>query len=210
MKLDVHLHTSYSSDSLNGLETVIKRTRKFGITPAITDHNNMDAHEKLKEMKFRFIPGEEITSLQGDVLAFYINEAIPKKLDYFETVDRIKGQGGLVCLPHMYDPRRTKIDETELGEKADIIEVYNAKCPEWCNKKAEKFARKNGKLMSAGSDSHLGYEIGSAYVETNDFDISEPKEFLKALKKGKIVGKPVLPIPGLPTIAKIAKKVFGL
>lgn len=210
MKLDLHLHTSYSSDSLNGLETIVKKTRKLGIMPAITDHNNVDAHEKLKEMKFEFIPGEEITSLQGDVLAFYINEAIPKKLDYFETVDRIGEQGGLACLPHMYDPGRTKIDEAELGEKADIIEVYNARCPEWCNKKARDFAEKNDKYASAGSDSHLGYEIGNAYVETKDFDISEPKEFLKALKKGKIIGSPTLFIPGLPTMAKFAKKVFGL
>lgn len=210
MKLDLHLHTRYSSDSLNGLETIVKKTRKLGITPAITDHNNMDAHEKLEGMKFGFIPGEEITSLQGDVLAFYINEPVQKKLDYFETADRIREQGGLVCLPHMYDPKRTKIDEAELGEKADIIEVYNARCPEWCNKKARDFAVKNNKYASAGSDSHLGYEIGNAYVETGDFDINEPKEFLKALKEGKIVGKPALFIPGLPTIAKIAKRIFGL
>ena len=41
MKLDMHVHTKYSNDSLLSLQNLAKTCGKFGITPIITDHNQI-------------------------------------------------------------------------------------------------------------------------------------------------------------------------
>lgn len=212
MRIDLHLHTTYSSDSLNGLKEIVKRTRELGIVPAITDHNNTEAHELLRKMDFGFIPGEEIRTPEGDLIGLYLNEAIAKNTPFLEALDLINEQGGLSYLPHMYDNSRHGISEPKLGEKVDIIEVFNPRCLfEWENQKAKEFAIKHKKYIGTGSDSHFIMEIGNAYIETPDEDISEPKGLLKALRRGEVVGrKPKISMRGITTVVKYMKKVLKL
>ncbi|MEW6528475.1 MAG: PHP domain-containing protein [Candidatus Micrarchaeota archaeon] len=217
MKLDLHMHTWYSLDSFNGLEEIIKKTRELGIIPAITDHNNINAHAHFKKIdkEFNFIPGEEITTNEGEIIGLYLNEAIKKGTRFLETIDLIKEQGGLTYLPHMYDNRGYGVSNLELAKKVDIIEVYNPRC--LCsahNQKAMQFAAENKKYCGAGSDSHFIFEIGNAYVELYnenilDSDISEPKGLLKALKSGKIISrKLILNSRGISRIARFVRKFF--
>lgn len=212
MKIDLHLHTRYSTDSLNSLNDIVKRARALGVTPAITDHNNIDAHQELRGMGFEFIPGEEIRTLEGDLIGLYLNEVIAKKTPFLEALDLIKGQDGLSYLPHMYDGGRHGVSEPRLAKKVDIVEVHNPRCIfAWQNEKALEFAKKNKKYMGAGGDSHFIHEIGDSYVQTGEFDLGEPKGLLKALKEGKIFSKkPAMGMRGITTAVKYAKKVFRL
>lgn len=212
MKVDLHIHTKYSSDSFSELTTIMKRTKELGIIPAITDHNNIDAHKELKMMNFEFIPGCEIrTEKNGDLIGLYLNEKIKKNTHFLEVIDSIKSQGGLSYLPHMYDPGRGFF-ESELAKKVDIIEVYNSRCMlDIYNQKAREFAMENKKYFGAGSDAHFIYEIGNAYVEIPMIDISEPKNLLKGLKKGKIFGKKTVIFTRVLTrTAAFAKKAFRI
>ncbi len=210
MKLDLHNHTWHSPDSLNDLKGLMSRAKKLGIIPAITDHNSVSAHAELRKMGATFIPGEEIRADAGDLIGLYINELIPRKTGFVEAMDLGREQGGDVYLPHMYDARRRGVSDRKLAGKADIIEVLNGHCTNENNALALEFAQKNRKLFGAGSDAHLLNEFGKCYVETAEFDISEPKEFLKALKKGKIRGKAEPALKGLHAAVKIGKKLFRL
>lgn len=213
MKIDLHVHTRFSSDSLNSLKDVVGRCRELGVLPAITDHNNTEAHAHLRKMKFKFIPGEEVRTPEGDLIGLFLSEQIGKKTPLLETLDGIREQGGLVYLPHMYDRMRRGIAEAEVAKKADIIEVYNPRCIfEWQNEKALRFAHKYKKLVGAGSDAHFIREIGRAYVETaGDCNVGEPKGLLKALKNGKVVGRKTrIGLRGITTAVTIAKKVFRI
>lgn len=210
MKLDLHLHTIYSADSLNDLKGLVDRVRKLGITPAITDHGNMRAHAELRKMDFDFIPGEEMKTKAGDLIGICLTEEIPNRLDFMETLDRIREQGAIAYLPHMYDARRQGVGNEELAEKADAIEVLNGHCTDECNKRALEFAQGNGKMKGAGSDAHLLFEFGTCWVETADFDVGNTKELLRALKRGKICGKAKPTIRGVHGAVKAAKKIFGL
>ena len=215
MKIDMHMHTHYSRDSINSLNGLVKKCRELGITPAITDHNTIAAHGPLRKMGFAFIPGEEIKTSAGDLIGLYIGEAVPKGTPYLEAVDRIREQGGLCYVPHMYDWMREGIGDEELAKKADIVEVYNPRCiSSRHNEMASEFAKRNGKIGAAGSDSHFTFEIGGTCNECKNFDVSEPAGLIKALKSGKIIGSGCwVPRPALRVITQgitIAKKTFGI
>ncbi len=95
MRLDLHLHTCYSRDSLNGPREIIAKSRKLGITPAITDHESTAAHAVFRGMGFDFIPGFEVKTDAGDLIGLYAGEAPKKNVRFMEAVDSIKEQGGL-------------------------------------------------------------------------------------------------------------------
>jgi len=194
MKIDFHVHTHHSPDSIIKPKELLEKAKKLSIIPAITNHNTLAAHSEFKKLQkklnFDFIPGEEIRTREGDLIALYIQEVIPKFTPFLEAVDKIKEQGGISIVPHMYDTTRHVVNDPKLASKADGIEVFNARCPlRSQNERALVFAKKYKKLHSAGSDSHFLFEFGHTYLEVPDFDMDNPKDLLHALKKSKIHGK---------------------
>lgn len=208
MKIDFHVHTKYSPDALGSAEEIAEVLKKENLIVAITDHNSIEMHAHLRKEGVKFIPGEEILTSDGEVIALFINELIKPHLSFEETAEKIREQGGLIYIPHMYDWRRKVIKNEAYAKKADIIEGFNAKCEKNCNLAAQNFALKENKPMGAGSDAHLVYEIGSCFVEIEDFDLDSPKELLKNLRKGKIVDVSKPRINFLPSVIKFFKKVF--
>ena len=71
---------------------------------AVTDHNTIRGALLARELAdFKVIVGEEVKSSQGDIIGLFLSEEVPKGLSPLETVRRIKGQGGLVLVPHPFD-----------------------------------------------------------------------------------------------------------
>jgi predicted metal-dependent phosphoesterase TrpH len=211
MKLDLHCHTRYSIDSIIKPKDLMKKSVKTGVIPAVTDHNTIDAHKELRSLGARFIPGEEIRTDRGDLIGLYLNENIPRMTPFEEALDKIHAQGGIAYLPHMYDKsRKGVIPAKEETKKLDIIEIFNSRCPvQDFNKKAEAFASENSLMRACGSDSHFLFEFGSTYNEVPDFDLSIPKEFLKAIKNAKVTTKkaPIF-VRGTTTAVALTKKLF--
>jgi predicted metal-dependent phosphoesterase TrpH len=194
MKADLHIHTCYSPDCNLSLESIIHRCGELGIDcVAVTDHNTIEGALKMKQMApFLVIIGEEVMSLDGEIIGYFLTEEIPTGLPAEEVVHRIKAQGGLVCLPHPFDGfgrfPLTPSKRDALLSEIDIIEVFNARSlSPSCSRKARALVQQNGFLASAGSDAHAPREVGKAYVEMPAFD--GPEEFKIALGKGKIVGR---------------------
>ena len=192
MILDLHVHTVYSWDSIIKLED-LKNILSDEKIVSITDHDTIDAHKKAKKIGVKFIPGEEITTNLGHILAFYVNEDVNKKnekMDFFEALDKIKEQGAVSCFAHPFDITRksfiySKKDFDKALKLVDIIEVYNGKNSAKNDELAFKKAEELSKIKSAGSDSHQLSRVFSAYVELKQFDLDNPKEFLKAMKFSK-------------------------
>lgn len=187
MKIDFHVHTNHSIDTLIRIRDLAKKSKKLGIVPAITDHDTTSGHAEARSIGMPFIPGQEVTTDKGHLIGLYMTEEIRKGIPFLEAIDQIKGQGALVYLPHMYDRGRSKSHPSD-GEaaKADIIEVFNARCMnKKFNEQALTFAKKHGKPMGTGTDSHFLFEFGTTYTELSDFDIENPKALLKALRNAK-------------------------
>ena len=76
---DLHLHTIYSYDGTASIQAVLTRARQIGLDViAITDHDEIAGALKALELAPHYgvevIPGSEITTAEGDLLALFINE----------------------------------------------------------------------------------------------------------------------------------------
>lgn len=221
IKVDMHSHTRLSSDSLNNPRKLVETAAERGLGAlCVTDHNglaNALALSRMTDLPIKVIASEEVKSSEGEIIGYFLTEVVPKGLSPEETIRRIKGQGGLVCVPHPFDTLRTasKLKNEALYRLVDaglidILEVLNARAlkPE-DNEQALAYAREHDLAMSAGSDAHTLMEVGRAYVEIPDFD--GPEEFLAALRKGRINGKLSSKFIHFgSTFAKIVKKVPGV
>jgi len=214
MKVDFHVHTNFSIDGMIKVKDLAEKAKELGIIPVISDHNTIEGAKEFRKTGVRFITGEEIRTIKGDLIGLFLTEEIPKGLSFHETADRIKEQGGLSYLPHMYDMKRHGCGD-ESAALVDIIEVFNARClDDKLNEHAYETAEKLGKPGAAGSDSHFLFEFGKTYVEMQEFDIENPKKLLKALKNSKITGKKIPfymrgPPYAVMYFRKLRKKLMG-
>jgi predicted metal-dependent phosphoesterase TrpH len=198
IRVDMHSHTRLSKDSLNNPRRLVETAADRGLGAlCVTDHNalaNALALSRLPDLPIKVIPSEEVKTGEGEIIGYFLSELVPRGLTPEETARRIRGQGGLVCVPHPFDSLRSAsrlqmeaLDRLVEAGFVDILEVLNARSinPE-DNELALKYAKEHGLAMSAGSDAHTLTEVGRAYVEIPPFDT--PQEFLAALRQGKIRG----------------------
>jgi predicted metal-dependent phosphoesterase TrpH len=198
IKVDMHCHTRLSKDSLNDPRKLVETAVARGLGAlCVTDHNALAAAlalSRMPDLPIKIVPSEEVKSSEGEIIGYFLSELVPKGLSPEETARRIKGQGGLVAIPHPFDSLRTgsriKTSALERLVKAglvDILEVLNARSIDVeDNRKALAYAKAHGLAMSAGSDAHSLMEVGRAYVEVPPFDSAH--EFLEALRKGRVNG----------------------
>lgn len=199
IKVDMHCHTRLSADSLNDPRRLVDVAASRGLGAlCVTDHSqlaNSLALSRLPDLPIKVVASEEVKSNQGEIIGYFLTELVPKGLTPEETARRIKGQGGLVGIPHPFDTLRSASRlQTPALERlveqglVDIIEVFNARSlKQEDNERALLFAREHDLAMSAGSDAHTLMEVGRAYVEIPPFETAE--EFLAGLRKANVAGQ---------------------
>ncbi|MBD3387933.1 MAG: PHP domain-containing protein [Candidatus Altiarchaeales archaeon] len=180
MLFELHVHSSYSDGKPTPKEILeYAGSRLDGI--ALTDHDEIaGALEALEHAgdDFTVIPGAEVSSVEGHILALGVTELVPRDLSAAETVDRIHGLGGLAVAAHPYDVRRAALGDLILKLPFDAVEVVNGHT--FGNKKDPvKVCREAGLPMVGGSDAHILSEVGSVTVE---FD----GDWRNAIKKGNV------------------------
>ncbi len=217
IRMDLHSHTHFSRDGWTTPERYVARAAARGITcAAVSDHNNIDgalAVRRLAAYKgaLKVIIAEEIRSTEGEIIGYFLKEAVAKGLTPEETVRAIREQGGIVGVPHPFDRYRGSAIRvaalSRIVDDVDVIEVFNARnIKQEDNLRALRYAREHGLLESAGSDAHVHTEIGSAWVEMPDFDT--PEEFLESLRQGRVHGRLTSPfVHLLSTAAKLRFKL---
>jgi predicted metal-dependent phosphoesterase TrpH len=175
IRADLHVHTIYSNDSLITPKDLVYYAKKNGLNAvAVTDHNNLAGAVKIaKEIKdFLVIPGMEISSSEGHIIALNINTPIPRNLTAIETVERIHTAGGIAiaCHPYVYFKGCLR---NAVCDAFDAIEVINARAFPFqkSTKKAREAAEKFKLSQVAGTDAHYGPQIGYGYTI---IDVEEP------------------------------------
>jgi len=169
-RVDMHVHSSYSSDGLIKPAELVKEAARKGLNGmALTDHNSIGGLDEAKETArmipgFIFIPGIEISTKKGHILAFGVKDAPRRRMPVDETVEWIIAAGGLPVAGHPYRSF-TGIGERRVrGAKFAAVEVLNARSPRYKNEKARKLCEELGLGMTAGSDCHRLRELGRAYT----------------------------------------------
>lgn len=186
---DFHIHTRFSRDSRLSEVDFIARAVERGLTHvAITNHNNVEGaiavRDKVAELgmadRLHVIAGEEVSTADGEVVGLFLHTTIPRGLSADETADEIHRQGGLVSIPHAYDPfRRSHIREAPLialaeAGKIDMIEVFNCRVTfQRHNQRAAELAARYGIPGIAASDTHSGMEVAMAFNAMPAFDSAD-------------------------------------
>jgi predicted metal-dependent phosphoesterase TrpH len=194
VRVDLHAHTMWSGDATTTpeeLEAAVEAARIDVL--CITDHGTINGAVALADrLPCRVVVGEELRTVAGEVIGLFLTERLPWGLPAAEAAERIRDQGGLVYVPHPFDPTRHCLREAELealvgAGLVDAVEVLNAKTSlASLNDRAGAFAAEHGLPGGAGSDAHVPEALGAAYVEMPDFD--GPASFLASLAEGRVVG----------------------
>lgn len=194
VRVDLHSHTMWSGDSTTTPEELERAVVESGLDVlCITDHNaTKGAVEMAGRLPCRVVVGEELRTHAGELIGLFLTERVPTGVPPREAAELIRAQGGVVYVPHPFDPMRRNLTEPALDDLVtaglvDAIEVRNAKTSlESLNRRAAEYAAAHGLLAGAGSDAHVPDALGAAYVEMPDFD--GPREFLAALADAVVVG----------------------
>jgi predicted metal-dependent phosphoesterase TrpH len=194
VRVDMHSHTMWSGDSTTTPEELEQAVVESGIDVlCVTDHNAVRGAQQLAgRLPCRVVIGEELRTHAGEIIGLFLTEHVPFGVSPREAAEQIRHQGGIVYIPHPFDPLRRNLAEPALVELAqaglvDAVEAFNAKTQLGSlQEQASAFAHHHGLPSGAGSDAHVPEALGSAYVEMPDFD--GPEEFLANLADARVVG----------------------
>jgi len=170
--VELHSHSFASYDSRLKLRDIVSACREKGIAKlALTDHHSIRGALELRALAPELvIVGEEVMTTQGELLAYFVEEEVPRGLTAQEAIARLKAQGAVINVPHPFDRWRSgawrEADLIAILPWVDAIEVFNSRCvfPD-DNARALTFAQQHGKLRSVGSDAHYRLELGHAVLK---------------------------------------------
>ncbi|MBV8490266.1 MAG: PHP domain-containing protein, partial [Candidatus Eremiobacteraeota bacterium] len=164
-RYDFHVHTSYSYDSLTPPKTVVEVARRRGLDGiAVTDHERVEgalaAMEANRDAGFLVIPGIEIKTDIGDVIALYVTENVRSRR-FDDVVEEIHQLGGIACLPHPLRTFGESRSRAIFAERRplDLWERYNGRYDRRHYAQADRlFDELDIPGALSGSDAHFPWE----------------------------------------------------
>jgi len=187
IRADLHTHSKMSPDGSLGINDYqAKLTSGILNCIAITDHDRIDFAVQTRAMLGKaIIVGQEITSREGEIIGLYLSKAVPAGLSAVETVKHIRGQGGLVYIPHPFETVRKGVPLEILdtiAKDVDIIETYNGRSLQNRGKQAIEWATTHHKTAASSSDAHGKLGWGKTYTILSA--LPQRETLLKLLAKG--------------------------
>jgi predicted metal-dependent phosphoesterase TrpH len=200
---DLHMHTLFSFDGTASVPNVLRRAKEIGLDIiSITDHDEVRgallAEQLAPHYGIQVIPGSEITTREGDLLALGIRHKVQAGLSLVETLIRVGSQGGYCIIPHLmaggvgmkslsYCAVRKATRHPEAGQFILGIETINATA---LDRKSAGFAdllAHRTQISRVGnSDAHVLDAIGLGITEFPGETIGD---FHRALVEGTTVAK---------------------
>ncbi len=199
IRVDFHSHTMWSGDCTTTPDELVESVQAAAIDVlCITDHNEVVGAQRLKdELSCRVVVGEEVRVGQGEIIGLFLEDRIPAGLSPVQAAQRIRDQGGLVYVPHPFDPMRNCLSPAEIDELNELdlldgIEGWNAKTSlASLNRRAADYGEVHGLWVGAGSDAHVPDALGAAYLQMPDVALEGPgaaQRFAAAARHGRVVG----------------------
>jgi predicted metal-dependent phosphoesterase TrpH len=181
-KADLHVHTSFSDGMASAREVLdwVETATDLDVV-AVTDHDDVRGALKAREVwargsyRFDFVPGVEITTIEGHLLGLFVEEPVPNLCPVEKAIEAVHRQGGICVAAHPLNPLTRSLGAKELrrlakaadGTYLDGIEVANCS-PGSRWRRAKAIALNDAELGLArvgGSDAHFTDFVGGAYTE---------------------------------------------
>jgi len=197
---DLHMHTIYSYDGTASISAILTRARRIGLDViAITDHDEIAGSLKALNLAPKYsvevIPGSEVTTAEGDLLALNITEKIQRGCPLIETVLKVGELGGFCIAPHpmasgfgmkslsTYSILKA-LRNPDVAHTLIAIETYNATTIDrLSNHYARILAERLDITQTASSDAHVVEAIGLGATE---FDGHTAQHLITALQTGNV------------------------
>ena len=192
MFIDMHMHEmTYSKDSFLQLDEIVQIAKQKGLgAVCITDHDSMGLKEYAAEYSqktgFPVFVGIEFFSLQGDIVAFGIDEYPGERIPAQEFIDLVKKQKGVCFAAHPFRNNKRGLEEnlrTVTG--LDGIEVLNGSTSVEACQKAARYAMELGYYTIGSSDCHVPEKVGVCATWFPE-EVRTMEEFLSAFRRGEM------------------------
>ena len=195
-KADLHIHTA-RGDGMADLPELLEHAQEnTDLTViAVTEHDDLRPGLEAREMcargsyHFDVVAGTEVTTLEGHLLALYLEEPIESLRPLLETLEAVHRQGGLCIIPHPMSWLTRSIGRRMIervlregrdGAYFDGIEVANLSAGARVGiGKARRLNEQRYHLAAVGgSDAHFLAVVGSAYTL---FDGQDAEDLRRAI-----------------------------
>ncbi len=210
MLIDLHNHTSrYSDDSLLSPEELVEGAKKAGLDGiSITEHDYFwdpkDLLELSRRMDFLVIPGVEITTEEGHLLVFGLEEYVFGMHRARFVKEKVDKRGGAIIAAHpyrrqfkpeyndaaSYEQSVQKACRNPIFAVADGVEVLNGRGSDRENAFAREVTRRLNLKGIATSDAHQNHDIGK-YATRFEGKISGLEDLIRELKDGRFRPEPL-------------------
>ncbi len=204
--IDLHVHTLPASPcASSSVEDIILEAKRIGLDGiCLTDHNYRwdprDISALGEEHQFLVLGGNEITTVQGDMVVFGLDEDIQGIIALKDLAEKVDTAGGFIIAAHPFRGFLA-VSGDKLGldvEKAaarpmfrlvDGIETLNSKVTEDENRFCGRVAETLNLPVTGGSDAHVVEEVG-IYATRFSKIIHNEDALIAALRAGDGVPVP--------------------
>jgi len=212
-RLDLHVHSSFSPDGRDGVDRFVELAARAGVNGfALTDHNSVAGHSRLAELsrshpELRLIPGVEVSTAQGHLLAYGVTEVPPRGRPVAETIDWVNDHGGVPVLAHPFRWVHGVGGSAGGTVKVPAVEILNGHNGPRPNRSARALAADRALGTTGGSDAHDATELGRAWT-TFPEDADSPDALIEALRhaRTRAEGRSATPVER----TRSALRSFGL
>ncbi|HVP21682.1 MAG TPA: PHP domain-containing protein [Anaerolineaceae bacterium] len=213
LKVEFHCHTTASKDSLNRVEDLLRTARQRGIQRLmVTDHNTIKGALEARRLDPELvIVGEEVLTLDGELLAYFVTEEVPHGLPPEDAIRLLRQQGCFISVPHPFDRRRhgwAPDDLARITPLVDAIEVFNSRCQlPVLNTRAAEYAAQHNLPGTVGSDAHTLDEVGRSTLTLPYFSTAdELRQVIRLARPETLLSSPLIHFSS--TFARYFKALF--
>lgn len=198
--LDLHVHTSPASPcASSSVDDMIAEAKRIGLDGiCLTDHNYQWNAQEIKALRdkhqFLVLKGNEITTVQGDMVVFGLEEDIQGIIALKDLAEKVAAVDGFMIAAHPFRGFLA-VSGDKLGldvEKAAArpmfklvhgVETLNSKVTVAENRFCAQVAETLELPATGGSDAHLVEEVGF-YATRFSKRIGNEEELISALRAG--------------------------
>ncbi len=190
-RLDLHIHTTASPDSLLTVEEVFRDALVQGLGGvAITDHNSVAALARARRAfegtrGFLLVPGVEVSTREGHLLVYGVERAPAPHRPLVETLEEVRRLNGIPVLAHPFRWAHGAGRKVANAAQVAGIEGMNGRNSDVPNAKAGLVATRRHLTVTGGSDAHERGSVGRCYTETEE-DVESVEDFLELLRNGRV------------------------
>jgi predicted metal-dependent phosphoesterase TrpH len=205
---DLHIHTN-GSDGMGTPGQVLEFVERYTSLSvvAIADHDDLAPALRVRELhaqrggfRFEVIAGMEVTTIEGHLLALFIERRVPSFRSLPATLDAIHAQGGVAIVPHPMSPLTRSVGrhgiERILRRRADGlwfdgIETANASpAGRIVARRVATLNERQFRLAAVGSsDAHFVPAIGCGMTRFAGFGAEDLRRAIVAGTTEAVLGR---------------------